>query len=201
MRVLICDDHELFRAGLVSAVEELDENINIEQVGDLASTRSRLAEVSVDYLLLDLHLPDGIGHDIMKFMQQAHPTTRVVFVSASEDTADIRRALDSGAQGFIPKSHSKALLLGALQIILAGGQYAPPASLLSANSTSVTLTARQSEILAYMAKGLTNQDIADVLGISLQTVKVHVKLTLAALGAANRAEAATIGASLGLLDN
>ncbi len=200
MKVLICDDHELFRAGLVSALQELDDQIEIEEVGDLASARSGLNETAADYLLLDLHLPDGVGHDIMGFMQRNHASVGVVFVSATEDPAEIRRALDAGARGFIPKSHSKALLVGALHIILAGGQYAPPASLMAGSSAKVALTARQSQILGYMAKGLTNQDIADVLGISLQTVKVHVKLTLAALGAANRAEAATIGASLGLLD-
>lgn len=200
MRVLICDDHELFRAGLVSALQELDDRIVVEEVGDLAGARARLSDSALDYLLLDLNLPDGMGHDIMALLQRDYTDVGVVFVSASEDPAEIRRALDAGARGFIPKSHSKALLVGALQIILAGGQYAPPASLMAGSAAKVSLTARQSQILGYMAKGLTNQDIADVLGISLQTVKVHVKLTLAALGAANRAEAATIGASMGLLD-
>jgi DNA-binding NarL/FixJ family response regulator len=200
MRVLICDDHELFRTGLVSAIEELEQDITIEEAGDLAGARQRLTEVEVDLMLLDLNLPDGLGHDMMRLMAKEYPDTSVVFVSAVEDPKEINRALEAGAQGFIPKTHSKALLMGALQIVLAGGQYAPPASLLKGNTAQVSLTNRQTQILTYIAKGLSNQDIADVLGISLQTVKVHVKLTLSALNAANRAEAATIGSNLGLLE-
>lgn len=199
MKVLICDDHELFRSGLISALQELDQQLDILEVGTLEAAREQLSQHPIDLLLLDLNLPDGFGHDMMHLIERNHPNTRVVFVSANEDPKDVRKSLDAGAQGFIPKTHSKAVLMGALQIVLAGGQYVPPASLLKSVSNDVALTARQAEILKYIAKGLSNQDIADVLGISLQTVKVHVKLTLSALGAANRAEAATIGASKGLI--
>lgn len=202
MRILICDDHELFRYGLRMAIEELDGNFQVEEASDIASTRACILAGDLDLLLLDLDLPDGSGNELLTLGLQQTPPLRVVVISACDSQQAMREVMAKGAQGFIPKSHSKSILVSALQIIANGGQYVPPAALLTPNTPDAngpSLSGRQREVLQLVAKGLSNQEIAELLAISPQTVKVHVKLALATLGAANRAEAASLALKKGLL--
>jgi len=124
----------------------------------------------------------------------------LVVVSANEDPAIIRRIIDSGAAGFVPKSSPPSILVSALQLVLAGGIYVPPVAL-EANTpaTAATLTDRQSQVLDLLAEGAPNKIIAARLGLALPTVKIHVAAVLRRLSARNRTEAVQEALRLGLV--
>jgi DNA-binding NarL/FixJ family response regulator len=198
VKVLTCDDHALFREGLRHVVAELPEVTGILECGTAAEALA-LAEANRDLglALLDLALPDVGGLGLLQTFRERFPLLPVVMISGSDRPGSIRAALDAGASGFIPKSHERALLLRALQIVLAGGVYVP-AGALAASGPS--LTERQVEVLRLLAKGLTNREIAGVLGISATTVKGHVAAVFEALDVTNRTEAVRVMLDLGLAE-
>ena len=213
MKVLTCDDHALFRAGLRVAVQDLDPDCQLAEAGTAAELFQLLeANPDFDLLLLDLGLPDASGLELLERVRSRYPATPVVIVSASEDRGAIRRALGLGAMGFIPKTSSGPVLVGALRLVLSGGVYVPPALLedLQAEESERptatlkpplakgldSLTARQQEVVELIAKGLTNREIASVLGIAEATVKHHAAAIYAALEVTNRTEAAGLLHSL-----
>jgi DNA-binding NarL/FixJ family response regulator len=210
MKILTCDDHELFREGLRGVVADLEGAPELLEAGD-AEEALRVVQTHEDVglVLLDLGLPGASGLSLLHTLRKRFPFVAVVVVSASEEPADIRAALDAGATGFVPKTSKKTVLLRAIEFVLAGGVYVPPAMLrategredASARRERVELlTPRQRDVLRLMQKGLTNREIADVLGISAATVKVHVAAILETLDVSNRTEAAMAMAELGLFD-
>lgn len=215
MKLLTCDDHALFRAGLRTAVHELDPDGEMAEVGTASELFRMLEERSdFDLLLLDLGLPDVAGLELLERVRNPHPATPVVIVSASDDRSVIRRALGLGAMGFIPKTASGPVLVGALRLVVSGGVYVPPELLeelqqeIPANVPSPTLeknleslTARQREVVMLIAKGLTNREIAGVLDISEATVKHHAAAIYATLEVTNRTEAASVLHSLLVADD
>jgi DNA-binding NarL/FixJ family response regulator len=215
MKLLSCDDHALFRAGLRLAVEELDPEGVLIESGTATQLFEQLeAHSDFDLLLLDLGLPDLAGIDLLERVRDRFPATPVVIVSASEDRREIRQALALGAMGFISKSSSDGVLVGALRLVLAGGVYVPPALLEDlrdpepepttrsadekqpAAKRLAALTARQQEVVELIAKGLTNREIAGVLGIAETTAKHHAAAAYSALDVTNRTEAAVVIQSL-----
>jgi DNA-binding NarL/FixJ family response regulator len=211
LRILSCDDHDLFREGLRQALvglegrPELLEARSAEEAYRVAAEHEDLALV-----LLDLGLPDADGFTVLRTLRARHPLVAVVVVSASDSPLEMRAALDAGAVGFIPKSSPRAVLLQALRLVLAGGTYVPPAALEADTGAHAKeserrreslagLTPRQREVLELMAKGLTNREIGHVLGIAALTVKVHVAAILQALEVTNRTEAVMAMAELGLI--
>jgi DNA-binding NarL/FixJ family response regulator len=211
MKILACDDHDLFREGLRRVVGELGGEAELLEAGDAEEALSLVeAHPDLGLVLLDLSLPGASGLSLLRTLRERFPLVGVVVVSASEDPADIRAALDAGASGFVPKTSKRGVLLSALELVLAGGVYVPPALLrpgaaapdAPARRERVTaLTPRQRDVLRLMQKGLTNREIADVLGISAATVKVHVAAILETLDVSNRTEAAMAMAELGLFDD
>jgi DNA-binding NarL/FixJ family response regulator len=205
MRILVCDDHALFREGLELVVGQLDATVELVGVGDAEAALAHVdADEDVDLVLLDLQLPGMDGLSALARLRRDHPSVPVVLLSASEQSADVRAALDGGAAGFIPKSTRGSVLLGALQLVLAGGVYVPPLVLDAAapapRREAEGLSPRQLEVLRLLAKGLTNKDIARVLGIAEGTVKSHVIRLYEVLDVTNRTEAAMRMRELGLED-
>jgi len=206
MKILLVDDHVLIRDALRGVLEELLDEADIVEVGN-ANSASRYIDENrdTDLVLLDLWLPDASGFDILSDLRAHHPATSVVVLSARDARADITRALELGALGFIPKSASREVMLGALELIFTGGVYVPPEILrhekavpsVAANSTSrckrlastFRLTERQSEVLDLLMHGMSNKVICRELDIAEPTVKNHVGAILKALGAKNRTEA------------
>lgn len=198
MKLLICDDHALFREGLRYVVREMDPEASLEEAVNAEEALARVGQArDLDLVLLDLKLPGRPGLEALRELRERYPEVPVAIVSAEQDPAVVRRALEAGACGFIPKSSTGAVLRQALQLIFSGGRYIPPEALAAPEARADRrramareLTGRQREVLALMARGLTNREIAGVLKIAEGTVKNHVAAILERLEISNRTEAA-----------
>jgi len=202
LKILIVDDHELFRDGLSLTLAALSSGDSPPSIlhADSADQAIALLEQhnAFDLILLDLALPDTHGMKVLKWIQESMPECPVVIISATEKHSDIKRALDAGASGFIPKSTSSDVILSALQLVLSGGRYLPPQLLTSAPRTEY-LTDRQMEVLRYMNDGMSNKMIARALGLSESTVKAHIRKVFSVLQAKSRSHAISIATRMGIL--
>jgi DNA-binding NarL/FixJ family response regulator len=216
MKILVVDDHALFRQGLAMLLNELYPDSEILEAATSAEALAS-AEQNPDIrlVLLDLKLEDGTGFETLEKLSGSLANAAVTIVSASEDSKNISRSYKAGAKGYIVKSSTSDVLRHALPLILAGETYIPShaMSLLTGGGTDgaepstqnngVTgaprLTPRQQEILLLMAQGLQNRDIAASLGMLEGTVKVHVKSILQKLGVNNRTHAVVTGIRLGIV--
>lgn len=205
MQILICDDHAVFREGLRHALAGMDAEFTATANGEEALAALGRGSPP-DLVLLDLALPGTDGWSVFETLRREHPSVPVVIVSSSETVEDMRRALDGGAAGFIPKSSSLGVLRGALELVLGGGVYVPSAALAvpdpgargAVAALQPELTPRQLDVLRLLARGLTNKEIAGVLGIAESTVKTHLKTLFEVLEVSNRTEAALQLRELGL---
>ena len=206
MKLLLIDDHALFREGLSHVLSELDECVSILEASSLERAEQHINEnPDMDLVLLDLHMPENNGFDILEQFAKSYPTLPVVILSASTKRSDIQRALASGAMGFIPKDTTSEVMLNALQLIFSGGIYTPPDLAEQINhaeaqykSPSTTLTPRQLEVLQLMVQGHSNKVIAAELELAEATIKMHVTAILSNLGVSNRTKAAMAAEKLGL---
>jgi len=209
--VLIADDHPLFRSALMLALERLIEAAEIIEADSLAATRRCLLETEdIDLVLLDLHMPGSRGLAGLVGLRAEFPTVAVVVVSANEDPAVIRRALDLGAAGFIPKSSGLEVLAEALGCVLDCRSWVPPhlerpvaeagTGERDAAGRVGALTPQQFRVLELVADGQLNKQIADRLGIQERTVKAHMSEIFSRLGVRNRTQAGIAFRQLELID-
>ena len=215
LKVLVVDDHPLIREALRQVLRALNKDIDLLEAGSgpdalAAADRSQ----GIDFILLDLALPGADGFEVLRELRERHPSVPVVVLSASDHAAVVMRALDAGAMGFIPKTSSNEVLLGALRLVLSGGVYLPaevlrhtPAPPLVSKSATVAaevgyrdlgLTERQAQVLALVVQGKPNKIICRELNVAEGTVKIHVTAILKALGVANRTQAVIAVGKLGL---
>jgi DNA-binding NarL/FixJ family response regulator len=212
MKLLIVDDHPVVRDGLAALLRQLGPEVSVllaeggSQGLDLANGHPDL-----DLVVLDLAMPGSDGFAMLHEFGRLQPQLPVIVVSSSEDPRDVRRALASGALGYIPKSAPPRTILAAVQFVLAGNVYVPtllaqsPASMQdeaaddSARRSAVSLTVRQSEVLRLLREGRSNKEIGRKLGLSEKTVKVHVTALFKALNVANRIQAAAMAEKVGLI--
>lgn len=202
-RVLIADDHPLFRDAIRDVVARVfadqDEDLVCLEATDEAELL-RLAESGedLDLVLLDLSMPGAHGLSHLVRLRSRLPATPVVVISSVTDPATVRQAITCGAAGFIPKSAGKDAIAAALATVFAGGVHLP-AELLAeagpraappgADPDSGPLTSRQLAVLALVADGKANKQIAWELSISEMTVKAHITAILRKLGVSSRAQA------------
>lgn len=206
LKLLIVDDHALFREGLCHVLRELDEQATILEAPDYErALQHAAANPELDLVLLDLNMPGKDGFTALDSFATRYPTLPVVILSASSLRSDIQRALDAGAMGYIPKDTTSAIMLGALRLILAGGIYIPPnlaqadtPAALDRPRNSTALTPRQLDVLALLVQGISNKDIATRLGLSEGTVKMHVTSIFRELGVSNRTQATLAAQNAGL---
>ena len=201
LKILSVEDHELFRDGLRHALASLPEPPELLEARTGAEALRQLERDSeIGLALIDLALPDQDGLDLLRTARARFPTVAVAVVSGSERPADARAALTAGAVGYVPKAAGRAVILSALRLILEGGVYIPPFLVAANEEEPALLSPRQREVAALMVKGLTNQEIGDVLGIGGGTVKSHVATILRVLEVANRTEAVLALVESGLVD-
>ena len=212
MKVLVVDDHELIREALRGVLAELMGDAAILEAADGGGARRSIAaNPDLELALLDLYLPDISGFELLAELREDRPAIAVAVLSVSSDRADIERALELGAVGFIPKSARREVMLGALRLILAGGVYVPPEvfarpraapamppSVRPPTAAELGLTGRQMQVLALMMRGKSNKAICRDLDLAEPTVKNHVTAILRALKVSNRTEAVVAAQALGL---
>lgn len=204
MKFLLVDDHALFRHGVLLLLSKLPGSHEFVEAGSCeAAFAAAAAHPDIDFVLLDLALPGMNGLDGLTRLRQLRPAAPVVLLSANDSSPIIIDGLQRGARGFIPKSSSPDVMMAALQVILAGGTYVPAAGLAHQRvpQDSRALTARQREVLALLTQNRSNKEIADELGMRVNTVRVHVAAILKILAVENRNEAARAALSQGLLDS
>ena len=214
MRIMIVDDHALFRKGLTLVLSQLYPEAEILGEKDADSAFDRLEDVQpLDLLLLDLSMPGMAGVvGIRRFVKRC-PRTHIVILSASCEPSEVMRAIQYGAHGYILKSATDVVLKNALTLILSGETYIPsivinnvnkvcnplPSAIseLPANNPLRSLSPRQRDTLALLMEGQSNKEIARNLGLLESTVKAHIKVILHKLNASNRTQAAMIATELG----
>lgn len=202
MNILIADDHPLYRDALSMLVRELDEQVHTvtaksyDEVIQLAG-----AALVPDLILLDLHMPGMDAWQGISTLKGLYPKIPLVVISSSESENEHRKAMEYGAQGFIPKSLEGESLLSALRLIVENGITLSPVSKHPIPpKPAAKLTSRQLEVLEKLAQGESNKVIARHLGLSEGTVKLHVRAVFTALNVSNRTQAVIAAEKLGLVN-
>ncbi|MBS4773697.1 MAG: response regulator transcription factor [Proteobacteria bacterium] len=208
MKILIADDHALFRDGLSMNLEKLAPHAVISQAANFTQAlKIAAAEPKLNLIIIDLDMPDMKWEDGLRELQKAAPNSRIVIISASDENKNVKKALELGVSGYISKRMDTKLLNSALKLIIDGGTYLPPSVMEAGNSVENLgrrtngkhLTARQSEVLSYVAEGMSNKQIAYEMGVSEATVKLHINALLRAVGATNRTQAVVIAQKMGII--
>jgi len=211
-KILLIDDHILIREALRGVLGELRadavffEASNYRQTIDLIEQHDHF-----DLILLDLMLPDRDGLSTLAELRERCPAAAIVVLSASSEPCNITRALHLGAAGYIPKSTSLKVMVGALQLVASGGIYIPPEFVIyrdvrvsaAAGGTEMSpahlgLTERQAEVLTLLMRGKSNKAIAAMLDLTEPTVKNHITAILKALKVNSRTEAVIAAAKHGI---
>src|SRR3979411_2083219 len=199
-RLVIADDHPLFRDALRQAVASVVTLAKIDEAGSFEDLTSLLEQDSdVDLILLDLTMPGISGFSGLIYLRAQYPAIPVVIAPASDDIGTIRRSLDFGASGFIPKRFGVETLRDAIMKVMDGDVWIPPDTDLTSAADPdmtrlrdrlVTLTPQQVRVLMMLSEGLLNKQIAFELGVSEATIKAHVSAILQKLGVESRTKAA-----------
>ncbi|MDT3684524.1 MAG: response regulator transcription factor [Pseudorhodoplanes sp.] len=205
-RLVIADDHPLFRGALREAVSGLFERVDISEAGSFDDVAKLLDDSGdVDLILLDLSMPGVRGFSGLMYLRAQYPSVPVVVVSANDDPSVIRRCMDFGASGFIPKTLDIDGMRKAIASVLKGGVWTPPDIDLHAGTDAetaelmgrlATLTPQQVRVLMMLSEGLLNKQIAYELSVSEATVKAHVSAILQKLGVESRTQAVIAAAKI-----
>jgi len=211
--LLIADDHPLFRAALRSAAADAVAQLQVLEAASLDEVLAALeSRPDVDLVLLDLHMPGNHGLAGLAAIRAEFPAVAVVVVSANDDPRVVRRALDHGAAGYLPKSAGLDELREAIRCVLACEQWLPAslrASVARAQSSRsdtelaarlASLSPQQFRVLSMVAQGLLNKQIADRLDVQERTVKAHMSAIFERLGVRNRTQAGVVLRELELVD-
>ncbi len=214
VRVMVVDDHRLFRRGLV-ALLALDPGVRVVgEAGDAGEAVRRARELQPQVILLDLDLPGASGIQALAGLREASPDSRVLMLTVSEDAQDMQAALRAGAQGYLLKTMEGEDLSGAIRRaavgeavvspemtgkLVAALQAPAPTPSLAPATPSQLLSRREQEVLEQIALGASNKEIARALDIAETTVKIHVQGILRKLGLTSRVQAAVYAAARGLV--
>ncbi len=198
-RIVVADDHPLFREALVSAVRKARPDASVVECSSFAEADSALNSGAVDLMLLDLKLSDVEGMTGLNLVRANHPAVPVVVVSASEEPHTVRHALAVGASGFIPKSASLETMVEAISQILEGETWAPDVGEeADLQSRIASLTPSQLRILEGLKAGRLNKQIAYDLGVTEATIKAHLTSVFRKLGVQNRTQAVILAQQIDL---
>lgn len=220
MKILLADDHALIREGFERTLMTLEQDMNFVHAEDRQSVLAQLeAHQDTDVILLDLFMPGVNGFDLLSEVCDEYSHIPVIVISGTEDPRYMRKSIDNGASGFIPKSAPTDIMMSAIQLVRNGGVYIPADMLQNKSSATPDLgnvpsqtfsnemreaasklTARQQEVLDLMGRGMSNKEIARSLNVSEHTIKIHVAAVLRLFNAANRTEAVVMAQNAGVID-
>lgn len=211
MKILIVDDHPVFRDGFAALLQHAALETIVLQAGSVVDALPLVeAHSDLDVLILDLFMPGLGGFPAIVEFGRARQDLPIIVLSSSEDPRDVRRALSMGALGYVPKSASSHVLLSAIKLVMNGDLYIPPLILSDDAAVTATgdqgradigdvLTRRQIDVLCLLAQGLPNKTIATKLELSEKTVKAHITAIFKGLNVVNRTQAASAGRASGLI--
>lgn len=211
MKLILADDHTLFRSGLALLLKSHCTECGIwEGDGLEAALAEAEAHPDADVVLLDLNMPGMDGVQGIRRFVETHPRLPIVILTGDDAPQKIQEVLSAGASGFIPKCSTPAVMLSAIQLVLSGGTYLPPQLLSDAPApgpeasavrerAQTQLTERQLQVLRLLAEGKPNKIICRELGIEEGTVKAHIATVFRVLDVTNRTEAANTAREMGLL--
>ncbi len=194
LKLLVVDDHALVREGLMQTLHQLEDQVTCAGAQDADDALRRLQSEDYDLVLLDLMLPGINGMAFLGVLRKRFPSLPVVILSALDDPDTVARAMRQGASGFVPKYSSSEDLLDALRQVLSGVVFLPPQLQDAPGGTRSLselygITAGQMRVLELLGQGKTNREIADLLGLTEGTVKIHVSAIFKALKVTNRGQA------------
>lgn len=206
MDVLLVDDHPILHETLRAVVASVAPDAQFHGEMDLGGAISRARQLKgLELVLLDLGLPGFSGIEALIRFLKVLPRVRVLVISATEDSASVRAALDAGAVGYLPKTTEPKVIAEALRTVLAGGSYVPPQAMGAVPQVKTPhtladlgITERQADVLKLVTKGLSNSEIARQLNIAENTVKQHAHAAYRALGVSSRTEAMVVLAKMGV---
>ena len=194
IRLLIADDHAIVRTGLTTLLETVDGIKVVGEADDGAAAVKKTLKLRPDIVIMDLMMPVMDGITAIREIKAKLPQTKVLILTTSTVSDDLAKAIEAGAEGAVTKATANAKLITALRAISAGKRWISPeiSELIEQDPPAPSLTPRQGEILDCVTRGLTNKDIARLLGISERMVEEHIEALFQKIGAANRAEAVAI---------
>ena len=201
IRVLVADDHPVVRAGLAAV---LVQQTDLELVGEAENGERAVAlyrEHQPDVCLMDLRMPVMDGVEAIRTITTEFPSARILALTTYEGDADIRRALEAGARGYLLKDMLLTDVIRAVRAVRRGERVIPiaVAARLAEFPERSELTERELEVLQLVARGLSNKEVARVIGRTDETVKIHLKNIFTKLDVADRTEAVTVAITRGLI--
>jgi|SRR5579862_638933 len=212
MKILVIDDHALIRQAMQGVLKKVRRDAVLLEAPNYKEAKQIIAvHPDIDFILLDLNLPDSDGLSVFIELRDRNPAIAIVVLSAEQNPARVMKALELGARGYIPKSAHADVTLNALRLIFSGGVYVPPEILtrsgIRADQTAseehqrlpsdIGLTNRQLEVLALLMQGKNNKTICRMLNLAEPTIKNHVTAILKALKVTSRTEAVIMANNLG----
>jgi len=200
-RVLVVDDHPVVRTGLAAVLVQQPDLELVAEAENGARAVALYREHRPDVCLMDLRMPVMDGVEAIRTITAEFPDARILALTTYEGDADIRRALEAGARGYLLKDMLLTEVIGAVRAVHRGERVIPTAVAvrLAEFPERSELTEREVEVLQLVARGLSNKDVARAIGRTDETVKIHLKNTFAKLGVADRTEAVTVALSRGLI--
>jgi DNA-binding NarL/FixJ family response regulator len=199
MKILVVDDHPLFRAGFHAVLEQSALDAGVLSVSSIPEAMEALQrDTDIGLVLLDIHLRGDDGFNALKTIGERFPTTACIMISGDEQESVASRAVASGASGFIPKSYTADEMIAAIQKVLAGDVFVPATANLAPSEPN-RLTLRQLEVISMLGRGFSNKEIARALDVAERTVKAHVSAVFEALNVRNRTQAVLVAQRRGYL--
>jgi DNA-binding NarL/FixJ family response regulator len=201
IRVIVADDHPVVRAGLGAVIAEQDDLELVAEAENGANAVALFREHRPDVALMDLRMPVMDGVEAIREITTEFPDARILALTTYEGDADIRRALEAGASGYLLKDMLLTEVLSAVRAVQRGERVIPiaVAERLAEFPERSDLTEREAEVLQLVARGLSNKEVARAIGRTDETVKIHLKNAFAKLGVADRTEAVTVALTRGLI--